>query len=154
MPSTAQRETLARNISAMAASHLQTDNQRAIERLHQHANSLLWHLDYAAVASNKPLRVVDLVPGFGLLFFKSGNRSAVEPNGKPHPMDMDAQRVFTGVLQGLAERILPADGSGKCHSYQTDDGLICVLYRIEDEQAILKASGLESSIPEPTRLLH
>jgi hypothetical protein len=154
MPSTAQRETLARNISAMAASHLQTDNQRAVERLHQHANCLLWHLDYAAVAAKKPLRIVDLVPGFGLLFFKSASWSAVDLGSTPEPMDMDAQRVFIGVLQSLAERILPADGSGKCHSYQTDDGLICVLYRIEDEQAILKASGLESSIPEPTRLLH
>jgi hypothetical protein len=154
MPSTAQREALAENISTMAAFHLQTDNQHAVARLRQHANSLLWHLDCAAVASIKPLRVVDLVPGFGLLFFKSGNWIAVEPDGEPEPMDIDAQRAFTGVLQSLAERILPADGSGKCHSYQTDDGLICVLYRIEDEQAIMKATGLESSVPEPTRLLH
>jgi len=154
MPSTAQRETLAHNISAMAAFHLQTDNTRAVERLREHAHALLWHLDCAAVASETPLRVVDLVPGFGLLIFKSGNWSPTVPDGMPKPMDMDAQRVFTGVLQGLAERILPADGSGKCHNYQTDDGLICVLYRVEDEQNILKATGLESSVPEPTRLLH
>jgi hypothetical protein len=154
MPNTAQRETLAHSISTMAAFHLQTDNPRATERLREHAHALLWHLDCAVVASDKPLRVVDLVPGFGLLIFKGGNWNPTAPVATPEPMDMDAQRVFTGVLQGLAERILPADGSGKCHNYQTDDGLICVLYRVEDEQAILKATGLESSAPEPTCLLH
>lgn len=114
-----------------------------VSTLENQLNSLLWNFECLACTCKGAFNIDNVAPDFGLLICKTNDWEPVLPSGHPIALSEEDQVAVQVKLAAVANAILPADGKTAYQHYETEDGLICALYRMSQKSEIFRAAGLD-----------
>lgn len=147
MPTPSERQLIAHHAYAMALGIHPNLPAEVVDSLPVHLRSLVWNIECLANAAPGAVTIENIAPGFGLLICKTQNWApATLPSDCP-AIASEQFDVLRLLLGKVAQAILPDADEQAYQHFETDDGLICALYRLGQEKVIFAAVGIE-----PTRV--
>lgn len=109
--------------------------------LRAHLESFLWNIECLINAAPDAVNLEEVVPGFGLLVCKSKKWNPSMQAEGCEAIPSPQLDVICQMLGKVATSILPDTEEVKYQHFETEDGLICALYRMKHKNEILASAG-------------
>lgn len=150
MPTPLERKEIAEHASAMVIAAAPGLSPLVQESLQRHLYALLWNLECLVNVVDSALNVDNIAPDYGLLICKTEDWAALPQNDMPDPIGEPVQAALKTLLGNVARSILPLDvKAGTCLQFESQDGLLCCLYRMSDQAIIYEAAGIDLALMSP-----
>lgn len=150
MPTPLERKEIAEQASSMVIAASPGLPPLVRESLQRHLYALLWNIECMVNVAEGALNIDRITPDYGLLICKGQDWKALPQSDTPDPIAAHTQAALKTLLNNVARSILPHESpAGTNVVFESQDGLICCLYRMCDQAIIYEAAGIDLALMSP-----